>query len=183
MRTRYLILITVLFSMLAMRPAVQTRIIFFGDSITQAGVNKGGYIDRIQSAINSRSLQQEFELMGAGIGGNKVYDLFLRMDDDVLAKNPQLVVIYVGINDVWHKTTHGTGTDPDKFEKFYTAIIKKMQARNIKVAICTPSVIGELKNNGNPQDTDLNSYSDIIRRLAVAHQCTLFDLRKGFEKY
>ena len=30
-------------------PVKKTKIVFFGDSITQAGVNKGGYIDRIQS--------------------------------------------------------------------------------------------------------------------------------------
>jgi lysophospholipase L1-like esterase len=123
----------------------KTLIIFFGDSITQAGVMKGGYINRIQEAINKNSSQDKYELMGAGIGGNKVYDLYLRMDDDVLAKKPDVVVIYVGINDVWHKTSHGTGTDIDKFEKFYIAIIKKLQVQNVKVAVCTPAVIGEKK--------------------------------------
>ncbi len=168
---------------IAMKPVQKTKIIFFGDSITQAGVKKGGYIDRLQDEINQKSLQQKYELLGAGIGGNKVYDLYLRMDDDVLAKGPQTVVIYVGINDVWHKTTSGTGTDLDKYEKFYVAIIKKLQARKIKVALCTPTVIGEMKDNANPQDKDLNAYSDVIRRLAVTHNCTLIDLRKAFLSY
>ncbi len=74
-------------------------------------------------------------MVGAGISGNKVYDLYLRVEDDVLAKDPGMVVIYVGINDVWHKTTSGTGTDLNKYEKFYIAIIKKLQAKNIKVAV------------------------------------------------
>ncbi len=39
--------------------------------------------------------------------------------------------------------TSGTGTDADKFEKFYNAIIKKLQAKNMKVLICTPAAIGE----------------------------------------
>ena len=168
---------------MAMKPVQKTKIIFFGDSITQAGVNKGGYIDRVQNFINQRSLQQKYELAGAGIGGNKVYDLYLRMEDDVLAKNPQTVVIYVGINDVWHKTSSGTGTDLDKYEKFYVAIIKKLQAKNIKVAVCTPTVIGEKKDNANPQDKDLNTYSEVIRRLAVKYNCVLIDLRKAFASY
>lgn len=177
------IFLPILLLLFSMTPQKKTKIIFFGDSITQAGVNKGGYIDRIQTAITTKGIQEKYELIGAGIGGNKVYDLYLRMEDDVLAKQPDIVVIYVGINDVWHKTSHGTGTDIDKYEKFYTAIIKKLQAKNIKVAVCTPTVIGELKNNANPQDEDLNKYSDVIRKLAASYNCALIDLRKVFADY
>ncbi len=165
-----------------MTPVQKTRIVFFGDSITQAGVQNGGYIDLISQGIQQRSAGDKYELIGAGIGGNKVYDLYLRLEDDVLSRKPDLVVIYVGINDVWHKTS-GTGTDLDKYEKFYVAIIKKLQANNIKVAVCTPTVIGELKNNANPQDSDLNAYSEVVRRLAMTYKCILIDLRKAFSDY
>ena len=177
-----IIFLPILLSLVSMSHQKKTRIVFFGDSITQVGVMKGGYIDRIQQAVNKSSSQDKYELIGAGIGGNKVYDLYLRMDDDVLSKKPDVVVIYVGINDVWHKTSHGTGTDIDKYEKFYIAIIKKLQAQNIKVAVCTPSVIGE-KKDANPQDKDLNAYSDVIRKLAPVYNCTLIDLRKAFAAY
>ena len=175
--------VAIVLALIAMSPVKKTKIVFFGDSITQAAVKKGGYIDRIQSFINQRSAQDKYELVGAGISGNKVYDLYLRVEDDVLAKDPGMVVIYVGINDVWHKTTSGTGTDLNKYEKFYIALIKKFQSKNIKVAVCTPTVIGEKKNDANPQDKDLNAYSDVIRKLAVAHNCTLIDLRKAFVSY
>jgi lysophospholipase L1-like esterase len=178
-----IIFLPVLLLLISMSHQKKKRIVFFGDSITQAGVMKGGYIDRIQQAVNKSSTQDKYELIGAGIGGNKVYDLYLRMDDDVLSKKPDVVVIYVGINDVWHKTSHGTGTDIDKYEKFYVAIIKKLQAQNIKIAVCTPSVIGEKKDNANPQDKDLNAYSDVIRKLATLYNCTLIDLRKTFSAY
>jgi lysophospholipase L1-like esterase len=178
-----IIFLPILLSLISMTNQKKTKIVFFGDSITQLGIMKGGYIDRIQQSINSRSLQDKYELTGAGIGGNKVYDLYLRMENDVLSKNPDVVVIYVGINDVWHKTSHGTGTDLDKYEKFYVAIIKKLQAKNIKVTVCTPTVIGEKKENANPQDKDLNAYSEVIRKLAAAYSCTLVDLRKTFAAY
>ncbi len=178
-----IVILSLLLILISMTTVKKEKIVFFGDSITQAGVNKGGYIDRIQTFINQRSLQGKYELAGAGIGGNKVYDLYLRMEDDVLAKDPQTVVIYVGINDVWHKTSHGTGTDIDKYEKFYVAIIKKLQAKNIKVAVCTPSVIGEKMNNVNPQDADLEKYSAVIRKLATTYNCKLIDLRAAFAQY
>ncbi|MFI5155889.1 MAG: SGNH/GDSL hydrolase family protein [Chitinophagales bacterium] len=160
-----------------------TRIVFFGDSITQAGVQKGGYITLIGESLQKKGLAENYELIGAGIGGNKVYDLYLRMDDDVLAKNPDVVVIWVGVNDVWHKTSFGTGTDADKFEKFYTAIIKKLQAKNIRVILCTPACIGEKTDYTNQQDGDLNKYSQIIRDLAKKNNCELIDLRKIFLEY
>lgn len=168
---------------MALTPSNKIRIIFFGDSITQMGADKGGYIDLLQQHIREKGLQDKYELIGAGIGGNKVYDLYLRHETDVLAKHPNKVFIYIGINDVWHKTSLGTGTDMDKFEKFYVALIAKFQARKIDVTLCTPTVIGEKKDNANPQDADLNSYSDIVRKLAVTYKCKLVDLRKVFTDY
>jgi len=156
------------------------RVIFFGDSITQAGVNQIGYITQLGKMLDSRGVGSQYELIGAGIGGNKVYDLYLRMEDDVLAKDPNVVFIYVGINDVWHKSSHGTGTDPDKFVKFYQAIIKKLKARGVRIIVCTPTVIGERTDNSNPQDGDLNYYSTLIRELAESEKVELCDLRKVF---
>ncbi|MCP9757553.1 G-D-S-L family lipolytic protein [Lacihabitans sp. CCS-44] len=157
------------------------KIIFFGDSITQAGVNPGGYITMLKEMYTKAN--DKSELIGAGIGGNKVYDLFLRMEDDVLSKKPDVVVIYVGVNDVWHKASYGTGTDADKFTKFYTALIKKMQSQGIKLILTTPAAIGEKTDHSNQQDGDLNQYSKIIRDLAKEHKCGLVDLRKEFLAY
>ncbi len=157
------------------------KIIFFGDSITQAGVNPGGYITMMKEMYAKAG--NTSELIGAGIGGNKVYDLFLRMEEDVLSKKPDVVVIYVGVNDVWHKASYGTGTDADKFTKFYMALIKKMQSQGIKLILTTPAAIGEKTDHSNQQDGDLNQYSKIIRDLAKEHKCALVDLRKEFLAY
>ncbi|WP_449439986.1 SGNH/GDSL hydrolase family protein [Pedobacter steynii] len=131
-------LIVLLFSAMNNKPK---KIIFFGDSITQAGVEPGGYVDLIKKALDPT----KYEVIGAGIGGNKVYDLYLRMEEDVLNKKPNLVVIYIGVNDVWHKQSSRTGTDYDKFIKFYQALINKIQANGAKIVLCTPAVIGEKK--------------------------------------
>jgi lysophospholipase L1-like esterase len=105
------------------------------------------------------------------------------MEDDVLSKKPDVVVIYVGVNDVWHKASYGTGTDADKFTKFYTALIKKMQSQGIKLILTTPAAIGEKNDHSNQQDGDLNQYSKIIRDLAKEYKCGLVDLRKEFLAY
>ena len=160
----------------------KTNIIFFGDSITEMGINKGGYIDRIVTALNDKKLQDHYKLTGAGVSGNKVYDLYLRVEEDVLDKKPDVVVIWVGVNDVWHKTS-GTGTDIEKYEKFYVALINKMHQKKIKLVLTTPAAIGEKYDGTNLQDKDLDAYSDVIRKLATRYNCKLADLRKIFMLY
>lgn len=161
----------------------KTKVVFFGDSITELGVQPGGYIDLLNQKIATDGLRDQYELVGSGIGGNKVYDLYLRMEDDVLAQNPDRVVIWVGVNDVWHKKTFGTGTDLDKFERFYVALIQKMQSRRIKVVCATPAVIGEKTDCTNELDGDLNRYAVSIRKLAQKYNCPLADFRQEFMRY
>ncbi len=175
-------LFLLIISSLSMSSHKKIKIIFFGDSITQMGINKGGYIDRMQTALNDKKMQQNYQLIGAGVGGNKVYDLYLRLEEDVMDKKPNRVVIWVGVNDVWHKTS-GIGTDIEKYEKFYVALIKKMQAKKIQLVLTTPAAIGEKYDGSNPQDKDLDAYSDVIRRLASQYNCKLVDLRKIFMQY
>jgi lysophospholipase L1-like esterase len=176
------IIVLLLVSMLVSGFSMQTKkkIIFFGDSITQAAVETNGYIKRMDSILQQKGQDKNYELAGAGISSNKVYDLYLRMDDDVLAKNPNAVVIFIGVNDVWHKRTSGTGTDPDKFERFYNAIIKKLKDKNISVYLCTPAAIGEKTDVTNPLDGDLNLYASIVRKIAKNNGCALIDLRQAF---
>lgn len=164
-------------------PQKKTKVIFFGDSITQAAVNPGGYIRCIDSLCKRDKLENNYEFTGAGISGNKVYDLYLRIDNDVLAKKPDVVIIYIGVNDVWHKATSGTGTDPDKFTRFYQAIIDKLKEINCKIILCTPAAIGEKTDFSNAQDGDLNEYSKIIRGIATKNNLPVVDLRKIFISY
>jgi len=161
----------------------KTRVIFFGDSITELGVQENGYISKISSLIKNQGLSEKYELIGAGIGGNKIYDLYLRADDDVLKKSPNVVVIYVGVNDIWHKRLLGTGTDFDKFGKFYEALVKKLQNANIKVIVCTPAVMGEQTDFTNELDGELNLYSKWIREFSAKNKIPLVDLRKSFLDY
>ncbi len=173
------LILCLLISVLSSFTSRTKRIVFFGDSITQAGVNESGYITQLGKSLSSPG----YELMGAGIGGNKVYDLYLRMEEDVLAKKPDLVVIYVGINDVWHKQSSGTGTDYDKFINFYQAIINKVRKQGSQIVVCTPTVIGEKLNGQNAMDTDLDKYAGAIRELAKSNDIPLCDLRTVFTDY
>ena len=69
-----LLFVTVLMLM-AFNRQDKIKVIFFGDSITQAGVNPGGYVKRIDSMARAQG-KMNYDFIGAGIGGNKIYDLY-----------------------------------------------------------------------------------------------------------
>ena len=55
------------------------------------------------SLLKNNLNQSDFELVGKGISGNKISDLLVRYETDVLDLNPDLVFYIYRINDVWHK--------------------------------------------------------------------------------
>ncbi len=119
------------------------------------------------------------EVIGAGISGNRVPDLEARLDRDVIEKKPTLVVIYIGINDVWH-SQNGRGTSKADFEQGLRRIIKRIQEAGARVILCTPSVIGEKHDGSNALDGMLEEYSQISRTVAAETHSRLLDLRKQF---
>jgi lysophospholipase L1-like esterase len=169
--------------LMAFRFDKKKKVVFFGDSITAAGIRTGGYIKLMDSLIMTEGQSANYELVGAGVSGDKIYDLYLRMEKDVLEQKPDIVLIYVGVNDVWHKASSGTGTDYPKFGKFYEAVVNKLQASGAKVIVCTPAVIGEKTDNSNQQDGDLNYYSNWLRTFTAKNNIPLVDLRAGFINY
>lgn len=160
-------------------PAKGERIVFLGDSITQAGDKGRGYVVLVREAMAKELPDAGIEVIGAGISGHKVPNLESRLDRDVLEKKPTTVVIYIGINDVWH-SKGGKGTPKDLFEKGLRSLVERIRAVGSRVILCTPSVIGEKASGDNPLDTMLDEYSEITRKVAADMKTGLVDLRKAF---
>ena len=157
------------------------RIVFFGDSITQLGERPGGYVALVRDSLLRGTWLEGSTVINAGISGNKVTDLQKRLSRDVLEKNPTIVVIYIGINDVWHSVIpNRRGTPKDTFGIVLKEIIRSIHATKAKVMLCTPTVIGEKKNSENAQDALLNEYGAISRAVAAELGIPLCDLRSLF---
>ncbi|MCY4001446.1 MAG: SGNH/GDSL hydrolase family protein [Bacteroidetes bacterium] len=161
----------------------QTRIIFLGDSITESGVHPDGYVNLVADSL--MILDDSLTVMGAGISGNKVPDLLARLDEDVLAYQPTHVVIYIGINDVWHhyEFDHVTGTDPGTFEEGLIELIDHIEESSATVLLCTPSVIGEDVDSKEDVNVRLQEYAQITRKVADNKNVHLCDLRESLEAY
>jgi lysophospholipase L1-like esterase len=158
------------------------RIVFLGDSITQGGDSHDkGYVRVIRKRLTEKHGDLGIEVIGAGISGNKVPDLQRRLQKDVLDRKPTIVVIYIGINDVWHgEKDPARGTLPDAFSTGLKDIIGQLQKADATVVLCTPTVIGEKKDGANSLDAKLDQYADLSRGLAKELKLPLCDLRKAF---
>ena len=192
MRKIFLIISSLIISCENMNDNQPAKIVFLGDSITQQAEDfEDGFISLIRQNLS----EDKFELIGKGISGNKVSDLLTRYKSDVLDLNPDLVFIYIGINDVWHKYDFGTGSDIDLYEKGLRAIISDIKSLGSKIVLCTPTVIGEntgdfeLGNQFKDVETmekmngDLDTFSDVVRKLSNEYETELLDLRKIFMDY
>lgn len=156
-------------------------VVTLGDSITQFGDGPDGYVTLLRNAFAKVS-HPAVTVINAGISGNEVPDLQARYERDVLSKNPTIVFIYIGINDVWHNGGD-LGVPKTKFETGLRQIIHKMQQQGIIVVLATPSVIGEKPDGTNPVDKSLDAFSDTSRAIAKDMHLELCDLRKAFIDY
>jgi lysophospholipase L1-like esterase len=160
------------------------RIVFLGDSITAAGVGPKGYVTLIKNALAEKHKDLGVEVIGAGVSGNKVPDVQGRLEKDVLSKKPTIVVIYIGINDVWHgEKDPAKGTSKENYEAGLRDVIKRCRDAGARVVLCTPSVIGEKNDGSNTNDVKLDEYAGISRAVAKDLKVPICDLRKAFQAY
>jgi lysophospholipase L1-like esterase len=121
----------------------------------------------------------------AGISGHKSNDMLGRLDNDVISKSPQWMLLSCGVNDVWHfqlrlgKNTF-TGVPLEDYKKNITAIIEKAQSANIKVMILTSTMIGE--DPERELNKNMIPYNDFLRQIAKEKKCLLADLNVDMQE-
>lgn len=76
------------------------KIVCFGDSIT---ARKEGF-DKPMLTSKLSSVLENFEVINAGVSGDNTCDALLRIENDVIKYNPDLVTVLFGANDAaFHK--------------------------------------------------------------------------------
>ena len=165
------------------------RLLFQGDSITDAGRDKrnyhhlcAGYPKYAAEQIAKDHPDIEFDFINLGISGNRTDQLFDRLYPDALALEPDVISILIGINDVWHRYGNSRiATTDEQFELNYRTIltnIRKMS--NAKIMIMAPFL---LDYEGNQHlRPDLERILPIVRRLADEFADVYLPLDEIFEK-
>lgn len=79
---------------------MKQRIVCFGDSLTACGGENGRFSDILQDRF------PDFEFVNRGVGGETFQDALARVDQDVVALRPSVVLIEFGANDWWKNERH-----------------------------------------------------------------------------
>ena len=149
------------------------KILFQGDSITDASRDKRNYHDMgkgypkyASELISAAYPNANIEFINLGIGGNRTDQLFDRLYPDAVALEPDVISILIGINDIWHR--HGSGrieTTDEQIALNYRAILERLKKQtNAKILMIFPFLLDcEEKEEWRPE---LDRVLAIIRSLA-----------------
>ena len=110
------------------------RILFQGDSITDAGRNYNdpanlgmGYPKYTAELLRQAYPDTDFEFINRGISGHRALELMNRWDEDAIDLQPDVVSILIGINDTWHQYSHGRMMSHEDFETYYRTILERLK--------------------------------------------------------
>ena len=149
------------------------KIVFQGDSITDAGRDKrnyhhmgNGYPKYAAAMIREKFSDADIEMINQGISGNRTDQLFDRLYPDAIAFEPDVVSILIGINDIWHR--HGANkieTTDEQVATNYRAILTRLKKQtNAKIIMLSPFLLDNEEKEA--WRVELESILPIIRSLA-----------------
>lgn len=169
------------------------KILFYGDSITDAGRNRDGignaahgcgYVMQIVGRMFERAPMQH-EIINTGISGNRIVDLYARIKRDAWNHSPDVLSILIGVNDVWHEINHQNGVELDRFERVYRMLIEDTLRTlpNTKIMLCEPFVLhGTATNEKYEQFEAVFDYAKVVKSLAEEYSLTFVPLQKKLEE-
>ena len=156
------------------------KIIFFGDSLTSLAGDEQpkehvtkGYVRIVRETLQEKHKDKKLEVDWVATGGHTVPDLLKRVDADVIAKKPTIVVIQIGCNDARR-------LPKETFKSSLEELIDKLQKSGIQVVQCSLTSVGEKHDGTNKDDPNLDAFAQVEREVAKAKGVPLNDLRKAF---
>ena len=162
------------------------KILFQGDSITDAGRNRAdihdlgqGYVKYAAPLIAASKPDVEFEFIDLGIGGNRSDDLLARSTTDIVEIDPDVISILIGINDVWHRHSSGREMSDEQFEANYRAVLERIRNEtHAKTLILCPFLLHS--SDKESWRGEVESICAIVHRLADEYADAYLPLNEKF---
>ena len=173
------------------------RILFQGDSITDAGRNREdfhslGYgYPLLVAAHLTAEYPGEYEYVNRGVGGDLLADLYNRRQADLLDLAPDYLSLFIGTNDAWAELDQGRPIVTDAFEQMYTDLLEEIFATypDTKVMLISPAIMeGLFSRNTEEQPDRLNQFRlhvasriEVVRKLAGKYNLPFVDIQAVYD--
>jgi acyl-CoA thioesterase I len=151
------------------------RVVCFGDSITGAYYHTGGvraWCDMLGIALERTYPKARVEIVNAGISGNTTAQGLARIDKDVLEKQPHLVVVMYGMNDVARLPLA-------EFAANMQTIVEKSRGAGAAVVLCTPNSVVE--NSARP-NSKLAELAERVKQIAREQKVPVADCFADYQR-
>jgi lysophospholipase L1-like esterase len=149
------------------------RIVFIGDSITDAGRRDvdppfgTGYMSLVRAFVTARHPDLGLAWFNRGVSGNTVRDLAARWEADVVALRPDWLSVMIGINDVWRflSGNEAEGVPSDEFERIYRRLLRRaVDASGCRLILADPYVVEA--DPAEPHRALSDLYGRVVEQLA-----------------
>lgn len=155
--------------------------VFIGDSVTDCGrliepPFGDGYVFNI-----AQSGRLAGEIINVGTSGHRLIDLENRWNTDVLAHNPTLVSVAIGINDTWRRYDDNDPTSVEDFEERYRRVLTATKAHgNPDLVLCEPFLL-EVREEMNTWREDLDPKIAVVHKMAAEFGAKLVPFDQHFK--
>ena len=176
-------------------------LVAFGDSTTAIRSTVPKVYAQILQGELPQALGGSVAVHNAGVGGNTTYDALSRINADVLARHPNVVIVQFGINDSW--VDSGKQGNPSRIaidaaaqvghpnaaRGNYTAnlntIVNTLRSSGARVIVMTPN---QLQTTGAGaeaiwQNDLLGQYAQVVRKVAADSKVELLDVWQMYADY
>lgn len=183
--TREIIMASVLFCACNMTFAEENILVMLGDSTTFCNCNKPG--SKLTELVEKKLVEEnkiEAKVINSGVGGSTAKQGYARLQQGVIANNPDFVTISFGLNDVERSTS-------DEYQEYMEKIIKKIQQNTkAKIMLVTSTPFNDERHIWGAKymskgglDKYLDSkICDTTRKLARKYNLPICDLHDYFLK-
>jgi lysophospholipase L1-like esterase len=153
-------------------PQPVARMVAVGDSITKGDWDvdeAGGWVTRLATKLRAAYPHATFQLDNVGVDGDTTAGVLARLDRDVLAPRPQLVLVSIGTNDFDY------GVPRTQFAQQLQTLVQRLQAAPQAPVVILASMLPIAGQTPRRLAAE-RAYNDVIRRVATATRVGYLDL-------
>ena len=163
------------------------RILFDGDSITDAGRDRNdfdsygyGYVALVIEHLQANHANLELRFLNRGVGGDTTRNMLMRFDRDVLAHEPDWVSMAIGVNDVWRffDPEPNDAVSLEEFEANYRRLIEPLH-KKAGLILVSPFLIEP--NRNDPFRARVDAYAAVVKRLALEFEAVFVPFQEAFD--